>query len=184
MSGFQFELTLALKSSLTALLILVPTGAWADENFQVCTANDAAWSCLAQAETKVETKGKSRQSSSSTRTTTTTTTTESTSSDERSDADVASTSPGAGSTIDVETREGVITTKFGSKAASGLTGCKTEDVANSKIKDLKGDCNAWLKDRKSELKIKYLTGTCEEDCSDCGMSLKRCTVTGSVHYLK
>lgn len=83
----------------------------------------------------------------------------------------------------VEPKESVKTANFGSKSQSGLTGCKTEALSNSLVKDLKADCSAWVKDQKSELKAKFLTSSCEESCDDCGMSLKRCSVKGSVHYL-
>ncbi len=77
-----------------------------------------------------------------------------------------------------------ITTTFGSTATTGLAGCKTEELTKNVIRDLKSDCGAWLKDQKSQLKDKYVTGTCEEHCSDCQMSLRRCSVTGSVRYSK
>jgi hypothetical protein len=83
-----------------------------------------------------------------------------------------------------ETRDFIVSAKFGSTAATGLTGCKTEALLKESIKELKADCNAWLKDRKAELKNKFHTGTCQEQCSDCGMGLQRCTVTGEVHYSK
>ncbi len=79
-------------------------------------------------------------------------------------------------------KERVLTAKFGSKAKSGMAGCKTEELSQKIIRELKGDCNAWLKDRKSELKGKYLSGSCEESCDDCGMNLQRCNVEGSVRY--
>jgi hypothetical protein len=78
----------------------------------------------------------------------------------------------------------IVTAKFGSTATSGLAGCKTEALSKDVIKGLKSDCSAWLNDRKAELKNKFHTGTCQEQCSDCGMSLVRCTVTGEVHYSK
>lgn len=80
--------------------------------------------------------------------------------------------------------ESEITTKFGSKATTGTAGCKTEELAKGVVRDLKSDCAAWLKDQKSQLKGRYLTGTCEEDCNDCGMSLQRCNVNGTVRYSK
>ena len=82
-----------------------------------------------------------------------------------------------------EPKESVKTATFGSKGQSGTAGCKTEELSKAAIKDLKADCNAWVKDQKSELKGKFLTSSCDESCDDCGTSLRRCSVTGSVHYL-
>lgn len=79
-------------------------------------------------------------------------------------------------------KESEITAKFGSKATSGMAGCKTEDLSQKLVRNLKSDCAAWLKDRKAELKGKYLTGSCEESCADCGMHLQRCVVDGVVRY--
>jgi hypothetical protein len=79
-------------------------------------------------------------------------------------------------------KESEITAKFGSKATSGMAGCKTEDLSQKLVRELKSDCSAWLKDRKTELKGKYLTGSCEESCDDCGMHLQRCSVNGVVRY--
>lgn len=77
-----------------------------------------------------------------------------------------------------------ITTVFGSTATTGLAGCKTEELSKTTVRDLKSDCSAWMKDQKAQLKDKYLTGTCEEQCSDCSMGLRRCSVKGSVRYSK
>lgn len=82
------------------------------------------------------------------------------------------------------TDDNELTTVFGSTATTGLAGCKTEELTKSVIRDLKSDCSAWMKDQKSQLKDKYLTGTCEEQCSDCQMGLRRCSVKGSVRYSK
>ena len=80
--------------------------------------------------------------------------------------------------------ESEITTRFGSKATTGTAGCKTEELSKSVVRDLKSDCAAWMKDQKVQLKGRYLTGSCEEECNDCGMSLQRCNVTGTVRYSK
>lgn len=81
-------------------------------------------------------------------------------------------------------REGVMTAVFGgSSGQSGLAGCKTDNLSKNLIKDLKADCQAWVKDQKAELKKRFLTSSCEESCEDCGMSLKRCHVNGTVKYL-
>jgi hypothetical protein len=85
--------------------------------------------------------------------------------------------------VSAEPKESVKTATFGSKGQSGTAGCKTDDLAKSAVKDLKTDCSAWVKDQKSELKGKFLTSSCDESCDDCGMSLRRCSVTGAIHYL-
>lgn len=82
-----------------------------------------------------------------------------------------------------EPRENVKTVTFGSRNQSGTAGCKTEALSKPLIKDLKADCNAWVKDQKAELKSRFQTSSCEESCSDCGMSLQRCNVIGTVHYI-
>jgi hypothetical protein len=66
----------------------------------------------------------------------------------------------------------------------GPTACKTSDLAKELVKDLKGECQVWVKERKADLGTKYQTGTCSEKCSDCTMGLKRCSVAGVVHYAK
>ena len=81
-------------------------------------------------------------------------------------------------------QESELTTKFGSKATTGMAGCKTEELAKGVVRDLKADCGAWIKDQKTHLKSHFLTGTCEEECNECGMSLQRCTVNGTVRYTK
>jgi hypothetical protein len=80
-------------------------------------------------------------------------------------------------------QESVTTAKFGSKNQSGTSGCKTDELAAEVIKDLKGDCNAWVKDQKANLKDRFLVSSCEETCDDCGLGLKRCAVNGTIHYL-
>lgn len=83
---------------------------------------------------------------------------------------------------DREKDEREIKATFGAKSGTGMAGCKTEDLAKKAVKALKSDCAAWLKDRQAELKSKYVVGTCDEDCDDCGMHLKRCAVEGKVRY--
>lgn len=70
------------------------------------------------------------------------------------------------------------------RSTFGPTACKTQDLAKELIRDLKQECNSWLKERKTDLGSKYQTGTCSEDCSDCTMGLKRCSVQGEAHYAK
>jgi len=73
---------------------------------------------------------------------------------------------------------------FGSKAQSGLDGCKTDDLVEIAKAKLEKQCRAWMKERKEELGSKYQAGTCNDDCEECGTSLKRCHVKGVVHYSK
>lgn len=82
-----------------------------------------------------------------------------------------------------EAKENVKTATFGTLGLSGTAGCKTEELSKGAVSDLKGDCKAWIKDQKADLKDKYLTGSCDEVCEDCGMSLRRCAVKGTVHYV-
>lgn len=83
-----------------------------------------------------------------------------------------------------EISESEISTVFGSQAMTGLAGCKTEELSRPVLKGLRSDCQAWIKDQRSDLGKRYLTSTCEDSCSDCGMSLQRCTVTGTIRYHK
>lgn len=83
-----------------------------------------------------------------------------------------------------EEKEFIVTKIFGSKAQSGTAGCKTEELSAQHVEKLEGQCDRWVDGQKRKLKKKFQTGTCEEDCADCGTSLKRCTVTGTVHYAK
>ena len=70
------------------------------------------------------------------------------------------------------------------RSTFGPTACKTQDIAREMIRELKTECNTWLKERKSDLGSKYQTGTCGEECTDCTMGLKRCSVNGVAHYSK
>jgi hypothetical protein len=69
-------------------------------------------------------------------------------------------------------------------SAFGPTQCKTEAIAKEAVKDLKSECNTWIKERKNDLGAKFLTGTCNDSCTDCTMGLKRCQVNGLVHYAR
>ncbi len=71
---------------------------------------------------------------------------------------------------------------FGSTGQTGMAGCKTEELSKNMVRELKTDCNAWIKDQKADLQSKYLTGSCTESCEPCGMSLKRCSVVGRIKY--
>lgn len=73
---------------------------------------------------------------------------------------------------------------FGSKAVTGMAGCKTEALSKDVIKDLKKECAAWVKEQKADLGKNYLGNTCEDSCDDCDMSLVRCKVTGTIRYRK
>jgi hypothetical protein len=90
--------------------------------------------------------------------------------------------PKSGASAESQNGEKTIEETFGPQSGSGTSDCKTADLAKSSIAGFKNDCNAWIKERKSDLKDHFLTGACKEKCDDCGMSLKRCSVTGSVHY--
>lgn len=70
------------------------------------------------------------------------------------------------------------------RSTFGPTACKTSDLARDLIRDLKAECSSWLKERKADLGTKYQTGTCSEECTDCTMGLKRCSVNGVAHYAK
>jgi hypothetical protein len=87
--------------------------------------------------------------------------------------------PGAGAFIDA-----TLSQTFGSTATSGTAGCKTEALSKSVVKDLKRECAAWVKEQKADIGKNYLGNTCEDTCDDCGMSLLRCKVTGTVRYRK
>lgn len=76
----------------------------------------------------------------------------------------------------------VLTARFGATGGTGLAGCKTEELLKGLLKELKDDCSAWIKDRKADLKDKFLTGSCEEKCESCNRGLRRCHVEGLVHY--
>jgi hypothetical protein len=82
------------------------------------------------------------------------------------------------------TQDFLMSKTFGSKATSGLSGCKTEEASKDVLKDLNTQCMAWMNDKHAEMKEKYVTGTCEESCSDCGMSMQRCSMKGVIHYAK
>ncbi len=73
---------------------------------------------------------------------------------------------------------------FTVRSTFGPTACKTQELAKEMVRDLKAECNGWLKERKADLGTKYQTGTCNEECSDCTMGLKRCSVNGVAHYAK
>jgi hypothetical protein len=124
----------------------------------------------AHAETKKKTVVK--------KTTTTTTTTDIDTGDDDDGDDQA-----AADTSDRPT-ESELTATFGAQATTGYAGCKTEELAKAAIKELKSDCNAWIKDQKTDLKANYRTGVCEEKCSDCQAGLRRCNVVGTIRYMK
>ncbi len=96
----------------------------------------------------------------------------------------ATTAAGTSASASNEISESEISTVFGSQAMSGLAGCKTEELSRPVLKGLRSDCQAWIKDQRSELGKRFLTSVCEDACSDCGVSLQRCTVTGVVRYNK
>lgn len=114
--------------------------------------------------------------------TTVTTTQSNTEGDEYSESALAPAVTTA--TYSNEISESEVSTVFGSQATSGLAGCKTEELSKGVVKGLKDDCRAWVKDQKGDLGRRFLTSSCEETCTDCGMSLERCNVTGTVRYHK
>jgi hypothetical protein len=79
-------------------------------------------------------------------------------------------------------RDFIINHTFGSKDGSGTADCKTSADSKDVVKDLKAECKEWIKEQKGDLKGKYMSSACEQDCADCGMSLKRCAVNGVIHY--
>lgn len=111
-------------------------------------------------------------------TTTTTTTTVTTKTVKKGAAAQATPVPAESKTVD----DFIMTSTFGSLTGTGTAGCKTDVLSKDVVKELKGDCKDWLNERKAELKGKYQTGTCQEECADCGMGLKRCAVNGTIHY--
>ncbi len=46
--------------------------------------------------------------------------------------------------------ESELSASFGSTATTGYAGCKTEELAKTAVKELKADCNAWIKDQKTD----------------------------------
>lgn len=87
--------------------------------------------------------------------------------------------PPVGAFMDAE-----LTQTFGSTATTGMSGCKTEALSKGIVQDLKRECSSWAKEQKADLGSSYLGNTCEDSCDDCGMTLVRCKVTGTVRYRK
>ena len=85
---------------------------------------------------------------------------------------------------DSEQSDFIVQKVFGSKSQSGTNGCKTEAKVEQVKADLEKQCHVWQDRQKTSLGSKYQTGTCNDECDDCGMSLQRCRVTGVVHYVK
>lgn len=67
----------------------------------------------------------------------------------------------------------------------GPTKCVITELTSKEAKPLKTECESWVKERKTELGSKYLTGTCNQSCRTCekNTSLKQCSIKGEVHYL-
>jgi hypothetical protein len=72
--------------------------------------------------------------------------------------------------------------EFVMESQFGPTPCKASNAIESAKKDLKKECDGWLKERKEDLAGKYRTGTCNAKCDSCGQGLERCMTTGLVHY--
>lgn len=66
----------------------------------------------------------------------------------------------------------------------GPTLCKAKQVIEEPRKDLKKECDTWLKERKTDLGKSFLTGTCQESQEACSGGLVRLTYKGLVHYSK
>ncbi len=62
--------------------------------------------------------------------------------------------------------------------------CKAKQTLDPVRKELKAECETWMKERKTDLGVNYLTGTCEEKQDPCNGGLVRLTVRGLVHYSK
>ena len=90
--------------------------------------------------------------------------------------------PKSDASADSKSGEKTVEETFGPPSGSGTSDCKTAEIATSSLAGFKNECNAWIKERKTDLKDHFLTGACKEKCDECGMTLKRCSVTGSVHY--
>ena len=66
----------------------------------------------------------------------------------------------------------------------GPSQCKTQDLSKEVAKELRAECDGWVKERKADLGNKYITGTCTEACEECNMGLRRCSYKGTVHYAR
>ena len=62
--------------------------------------------------------------------------------------------------------------------------CKAKQVLDEVRKNLKTECDVWLKERKSDLGKSYMTGTCQETQAPCAGGLVQLTFKGLVHYAK
>lgn len=66
----------------------------------------------------------------------------------------------------------------------GPTVCAVGDKLKKETGKLQKECSKWDKSQSKKLGKRYLTGTCNDSCSECpGNSvLKQCKVQGVVHY--
>ena len=66
----------------------------------------------------------------------------------------------------------------------GPTKCVIDENLDAEKREIKKQCEEWVKDRKAELGSKFLTSTCNPECSPCPKNevLKHCSYRGEVHY--
>src|SRR3954467_3925089 len=55
-------------------------------------------------------------------------------------------------------------TDFMVNSSYGPTQCKTADAVKVSLKELREECNAWLKQQKGEMGAKYQSGVCNDEC--------------------
>lgn len=72
--------------------------------------------------------------------------------------------------------------EFAMESQFGPSSCKASNMLDAAKKELKTECDGWVKERKGDLGTKYRTGTCNVKCDSCGQGLERCMMTGLVHY--
>jgi hypothetical protein len=72
--------------------------------------------------------------------------------------------------------------EFVMESQFGPSSCKASNTVEGAKKELKTECDGWIKERKGDLGTKFRTGTCNVKCDSCGQGLERCMMTGLVHY--
>lgn len=72
--------------------------------------------------------------------------------------------------------------EFVMESQFGPSQCKASNAIDAAKKELKSECDGWVKERKADLGTKFRTGTCNAKCDSCGQGLERCLTTGLVHY--
>ncbi|MEQ1877029.1 MAG: hypothetical protein ABL958_10315, partial [Bdellovibrionia bacterium] len=58
--------------------------------------------------------------------------------------------------------------EFTMESQFGPSQCKALNAIDAAKKELKTECDGWLKERKADLGTKYRTGTCNAKCDPCG----------------